>query len=236
MSESITFILPCRNEGGNLSLVVSELTKVISKYDQVILVEGGSLDHTYEIAKKISSDSNGQVMCIKQNGIGKFDAVLSGVNLASNSTIAIWDTDNTIPIESGIRLIEIAREKSDSFITGNRLTGNRDKKAMPFLNHLGNYFFSTLWSLLTFSKPIDVLCGIKIFPKNLLKAVHENNFEIDRYGDISLLFAARKRKIRIYSVPVDYRCRNYGMSNIPILTGGVNLFKTTIVSWFRNIK
>ncbi len=216
----LSCVVPIRNESGNLPSLISRILEVES-ISELILVEGGSSDDSYEIAQKLSIKHR-NVSLYKQSGSGKFDAVLRGISESSNESIIIWDADGTISKEDTRRLIELYLLEV-SLVSGDRLRGSRQKGAMRPLNFLGNRFFSLCFAFLLRRRPFDTLCGTKIFPKRIIDSVPEKILFKDPFGDFSIIFGAYLSGVPIKSVPTQYYSRQYGVSNIRRWKAGVQL-------------
>jgi hypothetical protein len=98
-----------------------------------------------------------------------------------------------------------------------RLVYPMEKQSMPFLNMIGNKFFSLAltWTL---GQPIkDALCGTKVlFCADYEKIARNRSYfgEFDPFGDFDLLFGAAKLNQRIVDLPIRYQARTYGQTNI----------------------
>lgn len=218
----LSCVVPIRNESGNLSSLLSRILDV-ENISEVILVEGGSGDDSYEVAQKLTTKYQ-NVFLYKQIGDGKFDAVLQGIAETSNASIIIWDADGTISKDDTRELIKLYLHE-ESLVSGDRLRGLREKGAMRPLNFLGNQFFSVCFAILLRRKPFDTLCGTKIFPKQIIDRVPRKILSKDPFGDFSIIFGAHLLGIPIKSVPTKYYSRQYGVSNIRRWRGGVQLMR-----------
>jgi hypothetical protein len=131
----------------------------------------------------------------------------------------------------------IASGKGD-FINGSRLVYVMEKKAMRFLNILGNKFFSMAFSWLLEQPFKDTLCGTKvIFRDDYQKLIQNRKFfgEFDPFGDFDLIFGAYKLNLKIVEVPIRYRERTYGDTNISRFKHGLILLKMVMFA-MRKIK
>ena len=227
MVEVLTCVVPIRNEAGNILSLIPEI-RSIKEISEVIIVEGGSTDDSFEIAQALSK-KDPCIKVLRQKGKGKFDAVLDGLHHARNERIIIWDADGTISREDTIELIRLSL-KSERMVTGDRLRGKREKSSMRPLNLVGNYFFASLFALLFRRRTFDTLCGTKIFPKRILNSVPAEVLESDPFGDFSILIGAFLSQIPIDSIPTRYYARRYGSTNIRRWRGGILLLKIYIRS------
>ena len=224
----LTCVVPIRNEAGNILGLIPEI-RSIDEIDEVIIVEGGSTDDSFEIARTLSK-SDHRIKVFKQKGKGKFDAVLEGVHHSKNDLIIVWDADGTISKEDSRELIRLSL-KSEKLVTGDRIRGKRERKAMRPLNLIGNSVFALLFALLFQRRAFDTLCGTKIFPKRILSAVPSEILDCDPFGDFSMLVGAYLSQVPIESIPTQYYARRYGRTNIRRWKGGILLLRI----FFRSI-
>jgi len=230
--KSVGCIVPARNEAGHLITVIDHILQ-IPQINEIVIVEGGSTDNTLEVASQIAASNTSKIRVTTQTGTGKFNAVLEGSKICKSDFLVIWDADGTISAADSVRIILTALE-SNSAATGNRLRGHMEKGSMRFANKIGNWFFAILWIPILKMKPIDLLCGTKIFPREVFEELPSHLIKVDPYGDFALLAGAKSVGLKISSVTVDYDARKYGQTNIRRWSGGLMLLLTTlrIVFWF----
>jgi glycosyltransferase involved in cell wall biosynthesis len=230
--ENTAIIIPCRNESGNLIPLVEAVIGIIKPNDEVIIIEGGSSDSTYEEALTLEERFPNKVRTFKQSGKGKFDAVLLGIKETNIPTVMIWDADATVNFDQNHKIYLLPGGKNQ-LITGDRLRGNRDQGAMRFANLIGNWAFALVWAGILRRSPIDLLCGTKKFPRYLITEAPAWLLELDPYGDFAIFAMAAKKKVPIMSLPVNYHSRSHGKTNIHRWRGGVKLLIITVVIVIR---
>ncbi len=233
MQNSLCCIIPARNESGHLIQVLDHVLSV-PLIGEVIIVEGGSNDDTWEVALKIASSNSKKVKAFQQRGKGKFNAVMEGALKSQSDLILIWDADGTVPVEDTIKIIESGIRTGNPTM-GNRLRGSMEKGAMQPANWLGNWAFAIVWAPLLKAAPKDMLCGTKLFPKVIFSEMPKWLIHADPYGDFALVGHARMRNLKIDSITVDYKARTYGATNIRRWSGGVKLLAATIRIYSRII-
>jgi hypothetical protein len=111
-----------------------------------------------------------------------------------------------------------------------------EKEAMRFLNILGNQFFSFALTWLLNQPLKDTLCGTKVLFREdyaKIKAGRAYFGEFDPFGDFDLLFGAVRQNLKILEVPVRYRDRTYGTTNISRFRHGFLLLKMVIFGFFK---
>jgi hypothetical protein len=92
-----------------------------------------------------------------------------------------------------------------------------EKQAMRFLNFLANKFFSIAFSWLLGQPIKDTLCGTKVLWKKDYLRIEKNRSyfgDFDPFGDFDLIFGATKLNLKIVDLPIRYRERKYGTTNI----------------------
>lgn len=228
---SVAVIVPCRNEAGEIESLLTAILKHIKPTDQLIVVEGGSYDPTWEIVSDFA-EKNSRVLAIQQNGKGKFDAVLTGISSAARDYVMVWDADGTVSFQDNLKVYNFDQKK-EFLVTGDRLLGEREPHAMQFFNLIGNYLFAVWWGLLLKRAPLDSLCGTKKFPRNLLSKSPRWLIEKDPYGDFTMIGTAMMQGLSIESFSVDYAARRYGKTNIQRWSGGWSLLEIILLISIR---
>jgi glycosyltransferase involved in cell wall biosynthesis len=196
--------------------------------DELIFIEGGSSDDTWARIKDIQTryGSTRRILAIQQDGKGKGDAVRKGFDLASREILMILDADLTVPPEDLPKFYEAIASGKGEFINGSRLVYPMEKHAMRFLNLLANKFFALAFSFVLGQRFKDTLCGTKVISReNYLRLAKNRSYfgEFDPFGDFDLIFGAARMGLRIVEVPIAYRERTYGETNISRWTHGALL-------------
>ena len=234
----VSVIVPARNEAGNISQIF-ERTPQMGRGTELVFVEGHSKDDTFEvIEREIGVHPDWQCKLFRQTGVGKGDAVRLGFDHASGDVLMILDSDLTVPPEDLPRFYEALRLGKGEFINGVRLVYPMEKEAMRFFNLLGNKFFSLAFSWLLEQKIKDTLCGTKVLLKkhyNMIVANRAYFGDFDPFGDFDLLFGAAKLNLKIVEMPIRYRERSYGTTNISRWRHGWLLLKMVLLA-SRRIK
>jgi SAM-dependent methyltransferase len=213
----VSVIVAARNEAGNIESIFTRMPEIGAE-TELIFVEGGSSDDTHKVIETaIDKHPETNAMLLKQIGEGKGDAVRLGFSKASGDILAILDADLTTPPEDLTRFVEVLTSGKGDFANGCRLVYPMEKDAMRFFNLVGNKFFSLMFSWLLDQPIKDTLCGTKVIWKSdyeLLAANRQYFGEFDPFGDFDLLFGASKLNLKIVDIPVRYRNRTYGATNI----------------------
>lgn len=225
---SVSVIVPARNEAGNIDAAVSRLPKLGSD-DEIIFVEGGSRDGTWDAIVDVQQRHGAErsIVALRQPGQGKGDAVRTGFAAATKDVLIILDADLTVPPEDLPKFCRALEQGRAEFVNGSRLVYPMERGAMRFLNLVANKFFATAFSFVLGQPLKDTLCGTKALLRAEYEriAAHREFFgEFDPFGDFDLIFGAARRGLKIVEVPIRYRERTYGSTNISRWRHGALLF------------
>ena len=229
---SVSVIIPARNEAGNIEQAVMRLPKLGSR-TEIIFVEGGSKDNTREEILRVIEKYRGQKEIIfvdQENGVGKGDAVRRGFARAAGEILMILDADLTVSPEDLPKFYQAIRTMTGEFVMGSRLIYPMENEAMRLLNIIGNKFFSLAFSWLLDQPIKDTLCGTKvIFRQDYEELVNNRSYfgDFDPFGDFDLIFGAAKLNLKIVEIPIRYKARTYGSTNISRFRHGWLLLKMT---------
>lgn len=235
---SVTVLVPCRNEKGNIEDAVKRLPRFCSDIE-MIFVEGHSKDGTLEeIHRVVASYPDYDIKVIVQPGKGKGDAVRAGFAAARGDILMILDADLTTPPEAMPKFYRALASGKAEFVNGSRLVYPMEDDAMRFLNHIANLVFSWLFSWLLNQRFTDTLCGTKALSrKHYLSIVASRSYfgDFDPFGDFDLIFGASKLNLKVVEIPVRYANRTYGETQISRFRHGLLLLRMVVFA-FRKLK
>jgi SAM-dependent methyltransferase len=216
-SASVSVIIPARNEAGNIEAAVLRTPK-LGTWTELIFVEGHSRDHTWaEIQRVAAAYPDRNIKIMQQQGRGKGDAVRMGFAAATGDILMILDADLTMPPEELPKFVAVLTSGGGEFANGVRLVYPMDEKAMQFLNLCANKAFGIIFTWLLGQPVKDTLCGTKVLSRLHYERIAANRAyfgNFDPFGDFDLLFGAAKLNLKIADVPIRYRERTYGTTNI----------------------
>lgn len=234
----VSVVVPARNEAGNIANIFERVPEM-GKGTELIFVEGHSSDETYAtIEKAILDHPERNCKLLRQGGKGKGDAVRLAFDQAQGDVLMILDADMTVPPEDLPRFLDALQEGKAEFVNGVRLVYPMEKEAMRFLNVVGNRFFSLAFSFLLGQPIKDTLCGTKVLRRSdyLLIAQNRDHFgDFDPFGDFDLIFGAARLNLKILDLPIRYRDRIYGSTNIQRWSHGWLLLRMVLFA-ARRIK
>ncbi len=214
---TVSVVIPARNESGNIAAAVAR-TGEMGAGTEIIFVEGHSRDDTWtEIQRVAAAHPERNIKTLQQTGRGKGDAVRAGFAVATGDILMILDADLTMPPEELPKFYEVIASGRAEFANGVRLVYPMDEKAMQFLNLCANKAFGLIFTWLLGQPVKDTLCGTKVLSRAHYEQIAANRAyfgDFDPFGDFDLLFGAAKLNLKIADVPIRYRERTYGTTNI----------------------
>lgn len=203
----MSLIVPAYNEAnrlpGYLKSVRSYLDKTLPLRYEVIVVDDGSDDNTYEMVRAYALDWP-ELRCIThRRNSGKGSAMRSGAFGAIGSILLFTDADGATPIEYE-SVLRDAIYGGANLATGVRYGIGLSNTRSPVRRLLSGVFRCASQLLLGIAHR-DSQCGFKMMPRAtarmLFSVVHEKGFLLD----LELLTVAARIGLRIAEVPVEFR-------------------------------
>jgi len=231
---SVSVVVPARNESGNIQAAIDR-TPVMGGDTELIFVEGNSTDDTWATIQRCVAAYRGplKLSAYQQTGKGKGDAVRLGFAKATGDLLMILDADLTVPPEDLPGFYEVAARGQADFVQGTRLVYPMESGAMRFFNKIGNVAFSQLFTYLLQQPIRDTLCGTKVLRRSDYERIAANRSyfgDFDPFGDFDLIFGAARLNLKIAEIPVRYRDRTYGETNISRWKHGLLLLRMSMIA------
>ncbi len=199
-------VLPAYNEEKIIQDTLREIQSV--GYKNIIVVDDGSHDQTYERAKEIP----GIVVLRHKLNRGKGAATKTGIEAAKlldAGIIVTMDSDGQHNPQDIARLIEPIEKNHCDVVLGTRL---QNPKGMPWYkicaNHIGNaltWYFYGLWVS-------DSQSGFRAYSRHASELI---NTKTDRYEyDSEVIREIYIYKLKYKEVPIEVRYTEYSMGKI----------------------
>ena len=229
---TVSVVVPARNEAGNIEAAVLR-TPTLGSGTEIVFVEGHSRDDTWdEIVRVAAKYPERRIQTLRQSGTGKGNAVREGFAAASGEILIILDADLTVPPEELPKFYRALISGHAEFANGVRLVYPMQERAMRFLNLCANKCFGIAFTWLLGQTVKDTLCGTKALFRSDYETIAANRAyfgDFDPFGDFDLLFGADKLNLKIADLPIHYRDRTYGATNIQRWSHGWLLLR---MMWF----
>ncbi len=229
--KSVSVVIPARNEAGNIAVALERMPR-LAENTEIIFVEGNSKDETWNAICSLPDFwAHGKILKLRQTGKGKGNAVIEGFRKANGEIVMILDADLTMPPEDLPKFVQLLCSGRADFANGVRLVYPMDEKAMQFANLCANKGFGMIFSWLLGQPIKDTLCGTKVLWRSDYDRLDQGRAyfgDFDPFGDFDLLFGADKLNLKIVDVPIRYRERFYGETNINRWRHGVILLRMVL--------
>ncbi|MEM4717894.1 MAG: glycosyltransferase family 2 protein [Desulfurococcaceae archaeon] len=191
----VTILIPVLNEEKSIGLVIDELLSIGIQRDNILVVDGGSVDKTAEIAR-----SRG-VRVIPQEGQGKAMAIATGLKHVNTPYVLVMDGDYTYPATYIPRLLSLAKSRNCDLVIGVRLYG---KESQRLIFKLGNKILAFIFNLLFGVRIRDVLSGMYLARLDKLQDV---GFEMKGFSVEAEIVSHFASLGNVCEEPIEYRPR-----------------------------
>lgn len=114
IEELISIVIPVYNESDSLVYTVRAIKEIIAKENiccEIILINDGSTDNTWEIIQNIAESGGGGIKAISfSRNFGKESALLAGLAYASGKAVITMDSDLQHPPETICKFLDVWKE------------------------------------------------------------------------------------------------------------------------------
>jgi glycosyltransferase involved in cell wall biosynthesis len=201
----LSIIIPAYNEENRLPNTLEQIFSFLSKQDysyEVLVIENGSADRTFEIAKEFTKQFENLIVIHEENR-GKGNAVKRGMLEAKGEYRFICDADLSMPIE------ELSKFLPPQLIDFDIAIGSREAKGAirfnePPYRHLGGRAINFLIQLLILPNLNDTQCGFKCFRAETTENLFRQQTLMGWSFDFEILYLARRKKLRIKEIPIHW--------------------------------
>ncbi len=163
----ISIIIPAYNEEKNISALLKNILKI--NYDrkklEIIVVDDGSTDNTYHLAKKFSRF--GIKVYKKENG-GKGSALNFGLKKCSNDLIMAMDADTVLTKDSLINIIKYLDSPSTMSVIPN-IRVYKPSNHLEKVQDVGYALTNFIRKILALSNSLNIANASPIFKKTFFK-------------------------------------------------------------------
>jgi glycosyltransferase involved in cell wall biosynthesis len=221
----VTAVIPTLNEAENLPHVFGRLPEWI---DELIIVDGHSVDDTIEMAKALRPDAR----IILQNRRGKGNALACGFAAATGDIIVMLDADGSTDPAEIPAFIEPLLNGAD-FVKGSRYMRGGGSSDITFLRSAGNKALRFGANVLFGTCFTDLCYGYQAFWRHCLPRLQItcDGFEVETVISVR----AAKAKLKIAEVPSHEHERICGVSNLNAWRDGKRVLKTILRERVRRL-
>ena len=205
MNPFLSIIIPAYNEQSRLPNTLEQIFHFLEKQSiksEVIVVENGSTDKTFEVAQKFA-EQHKNVRVIHNEERGKGGAVQRGVREAEGEYVFICDADLSMPVEEISKFLPPALKDFDIAI-GSREAPGAVRYNEPYYRHLTGRVFNMLIRLMVLPNLQDTQCGFKCLRAEVARDIFPFQTLTGWAFDVELLYIAHQHGYRILEIPIDW--------------------------------
>jgi glycosyltransferase involved in cell wall biosynthesis len=221
---TVTVIIPTLNEERNIAWVMERIPSTV---DEVLIVDGHSVDRTVEVARAVRPD----VVVVRQEGRGKGAALRTAFSAARGDYLVVLDADGSMdPAE--IDYYVAALDEGYEFAKGSRYLRRGGSLDLTRVRSLGNRVLVQAVNALWRVSMTDLCYGFFALRRDCYASldIRSTGFEIE----CELVVNALRQRLLVAEVPSIELCRQHGISNLSAWRDGRRVLLTLLsrrLSW-----
>ncbi|MGH3535790.1 MAG: glycosyltransferase family 2 protein [Pseudonocardiaceae bacterium] len=234
---TISIVMPARNEARNLEIVLPELPQV----DQLVLVDGHSVDDTVAVAKRIRPD----ITLVQQTRNGKGNALACGFAAAKGDIIVTLDADGSANPAEIPAFVEALVSGAD-FAKGTRFHRHAGSADITRLRRAGNACLRGVANFALRTRFSDLCYGYNALWRDIIPLLQlppiDNVATGNRvqWGDgfeIETLITCRVVTVGLATteIPSRERSRIVGETQLRTFSDGARVLRTITTEWHRSM-
>ena len=207
---TLSVVIGAYNEAERLPkvlLALGEYLKNLELAHEIIVVDDGSVDNTFQIVKNLSRDYTEIKIVRHFPNRGRGFSVREGVLQAQGQFILETDADGSVRNEAIKRFLEYfySNPETDIIFGSRNLPESVVAVRQPILRFLLGYGFLCLAKVFLWSFEIDdFTLGFKMFRREAVQDIFLHQFDDKYVAEAEILFAAKKRGWRLKELPVTW--------------------------------
>ena len=209
----ITIVIPAFNESSKIARDIKAACDFAIENNfnaEIIVVDDGSSDNTYETAVNCQTQEQIKLSVIKlpQNR-GKGYAVRTGIEKSTGDYVMFADSGCCVPYQNTIRAIDILEKDICDIAHGSRkMPGCNIKIPQPKYRQIISKIFRYCVILLMHvpAKFTDTQCGFKVYKGDVARQLYKQCIIDGFMFDIEVVIKALKNNYRIREFPVTWTC------------------------------
>lgn len=219
----VTVLIPAVNEEKTIGKIVKDCLKIKQyKITVLLIIDSKTIDNTRENAKKAGA----KVIHIGK-GLGKGTAIKRSIPYIRDKFVVQIDADYQFqpheipklinPLMNGFDVTLGTRYQKDAIV---------EKNSVSTINLLGSYFLSAVTSFFAMQRITDVMAGFKGFKTECLRKIKPTT---NHFGyEAELVIKASQKRYKIINIPITYKKRGSGLSNVNSLKHGFLVLGTIL--------
>lgn len=231
----LSIVIPARNEAGNigqtLALLRGHLDQSGIRDFEILVVDDGSADDTYEIARQagLHDERIRVVRNVGRHGYGR--AVTCGLNHFSGDAVVIYMADASDLPEDVVRYYHILRDEADCAFGSRFLRDSRIYDYPKFklvINRIANFVIRVMFTL-RYNDMTNAFKGYRAHVIEGCRPFVSPHFNLT----IELPLKAIARGYTYRVIPISWRNRDVGESALKLKEQGSRYLYTLLTVWFE---
>lgn len=226
----VSIVIPLLNEAESLPELFAWIKSVMEKHNlsfQVVFVDDGSTDESWEVIKSLQQENGDSVVGIRfQRNYGKSAALNTGFASAQGEVVITMDADLQDSPDEIPELHRLITEEHYDLVSG-----WKKKRYDPLSKTIPTRLYNAVTRWMSGIPLHDFNCGLKAYRLDVVRNI-EVYGEMHRYIPV---IAKRAGFDRIGEKVVEHRARKYGSSKFGLerfLNGFLDLLTITFISRF----
>ena len=205
LMKKVSIIIPFFNEESILEKSVQRIHFFCKRnipYFELIFVDDGSTDHSYEIVSKKIKNLDNVYIARNSRNMGRGMAIRKGIKKSNGDIIGFIDCDLEIKIE----YVPQALKKLNDFdivIASKFQSGSQVDT--PIIRKISSKAYNLITQYTLGSRVKDHQAGFKFFRKSIAKYLASTTKENGWLWDTEALYLAQKKSYTIYELPIAIR-------------------------------
>ena len=215
---NLSIIIPAYNEANSITFLIEEINNVLCQKKliyEIILIDDGSTDDTWDIIQNLSSISTVKGIRFKKN-LGKSAALDVGFIHAKGKVVITMDGDLQDDPNEILDLYDMINSNQFDMVSG-----WKKKRLDPLSKTIPTRLYNWTTRLVSGINLHDFNCGLKAYSLNVVKDIRVSG-EMHRYIPI---LVKHQGYSRIGEKIINHRARKYGITKY----GGWNRFSNGVL-------
>lgn len=209
VSSAVTIVVPTKNEEETLGQVLAELC---ARFDDILVIDGHSVDRTVEIARAAG------VRVIRDNGLGKGDALRCSMSHVSRDITVFFDADGSHIVADIGRVVEPLLGGGADLVIASRMRGGSDElfgSPSEALRLMGSTVITQFINTRFGVRLTDYQNGFRAIRTDALRnlGLRSNITTVEQ----EMVMLALKQGLRVTEVPSHELARQGGVSKVNVL-------------------
>jgi len=216
---TLSVIIPAFNEEETIKQCIDEVVQTFNQSDldyEIIVVDDGSTDETFDRIKEAKKDIQGKIRIIHHSSnMEKGHSIMTGLTFATNDMILIQDADLEYSPREALKLMEPIFKGEADAVYGSRFLGGIDR--MSLSHRFGNKVLTFVTNILYGCRLSDIMTGYKIFRKNVLNRIKIESVSFE--FEVEITVKMLEHGFKILEMPALYTRRKKGRAKIKWIHG-----------------